>query len=128
MVKTVFFASIAIAFATLPAAARAADAKAGEALFKQQCGICHSVVDDTGPRPAPSLKGVVGRKAATVPGFNYSSALKGSGLVWTAPDLDKWLTNPSAMVPGTFMVISVPNPAQRQNVVAYLQTLKGSGK
>jgi cytochrome c len=110
----------------LPALAHAAaDPAKGETLFKQRCSACHSVVEDTGPRPAPSLKGVVGRKAAANPTFKYSPALKGANLTWTSANLDKFLANPAGMVPGTFMVISVPNADERGDVLAYLAQISG---
>src|SRR5450432_2107309 len=62
-------------------AARAADAAAGEAVFKSQCSICHSVVAGRN-QVGPSLAGIVGRKAGQVPNFHYSPANKDSGLTW----------------------------------------------
>jgi cytochrome c len=120
---------LGLAALALPAMAHAAaapkgDPVKGEALVKARCSICHSTVVDTTPRPAPTQKGVVGRKAGTIANFKYSAALKASGLTWTPANLDKFLTNPAAMVPGTFMVISVPNPAERADVIAYLATVK----
>jgi cytochrome c len=108
------------------AAAPAGDPAKGEATFKTMCGICHVTVDDGKPHPGPLLQGVVGRKAASVPGFNYSPALKASGLTWTQANLDKFLTNAQATVPGTFMVVKLANPVQRQDVLAYLATLKAA--
>ena len=67
---------------------------------------------------------MVGRKAGTVPGFSYSAALKESGITWNAATLDQWLTGPMRMVPGTRMVISVPDAARRKQLVQYLATLK----
>ncbi|HTI68192.1 MAG TPA: c-type cytochrome [Caulobacteraceae bacterium] len=120
---------LGLAALALPAMAQAAgapkgDPARGEALVKTRCSICHSTVVDTTPRPAPTQKGVVGRKAGTVVNFKYSAALKASGLTWTPANLDKFLTNPAAMVPGTFMVIAVPNPAERADIIAYLATVK----
>jgi cytochrome c len=121
---------LALAVAALPALAHAAaaplkgDPVRGAALQKMRCGVCHSTVVDTSPKPAPTQKGIVGRKAGSVPGFKYSAALKASGITWTTANLDKFLSNPMAMVPGTFMVISVPNDRERADIVAYLATLK----
>jgi cytochrome c len=68
---------------------------------------------------------VVNRKAASVAGFNYSAALKSSGLTWTAANLTKWVAHPSALVPGNRMAFAGLNdPAQQADVVAYLATLK----
>ncbi len=124
---------LGLAAAALPvlahaAAAPAGDAAKGEATFKQICGVCHVAVDDGKPHPGPVLAGVVGRKAASYPGFNYSPALKASGQTWTVPKLDAFLTNAQGMVPGTFMVVKLANPEQRQNVLAYLSTLKAPAK
>jgi cytochrome c2 len=124
---------LGLAAAALPALAHAAAAPAGdpakgEATFKTMCGICHVAADDGKPHPGPVLAGVVGRKAASYPGFNYSPALKASAQTWDVAKLDTFLTNAQAMVPGTFMVVKLANPEQRQNVVAYLNTLKAPKK
>jgi cytochrome c len=70
------------------------------------------------------LAGVVGRKAAAVPGFNYSDAMKTSGLVWTEANLDRFLAGPTRLVPGTSMRAIVSDPTERRQVIAYLATLK----
>ena len=110
--------------AVLPAIANAAaaggDATRGETLFKQRCGVCHTVVEDAAVHPGPLLKGIVGRKAGTMPTFKYSKALQASGLTWDHANLDKYLAMPGTMVPGTFMVINLPNPVERQDVIAFL--------
>lgn len=115
---------VAALVAALPAIAHAAapggDAAKGGNLFKQRCGVCHAVVDDGAVHPGPLLKGVVGRKAGSIPTFKYSKALRTSGLTWDRANLDKFLANPLSAVPGTFMVISVPNRIERQDIVAYL--------
>jgi len=89
-----------------------------------QCMSCHSVkpgVNGLGP----SLAGVFGRKAASEPTFAYSDALKSSGLTWNEANLDKWLTGPMVMVPGTKMTFAgQPDPAKRQELIEYLKTLK----
>jgi cytochrome c len=100
------------------------DVAAGQTLFNQRCGICHVTQDDGKQHPAPNLRGVVGRKAASYPGFNYSPALKASGITWTSGKIYQFLTGPQMMVPGTFMVITVPKDDERANVVAYLASLK----
>ena len=87
------------------------------------CASCHSV--SPGRHGAgPSLAGVWGRKAGSAPGYAYSPALKGSGIVWDEQTLDRWLQGPMQLVPGTRMVIGLPNPEARQAVIAYLQQLK----
>ncbi len=88
----------------------------GKALY-QACSGCHSLDEnDVGPKH----RGVVGRHAGVVPGYNYSPALKTSGLVWTPANLDRWLTNPQALVPGARMFFSLRDPQSRADVIAYL--------
>lgn len=95
----------------------------GDMLFRQRCAMCHSVVPSQ-PKPlGPSLAGVVGRKAASTP-FKYSPALKASNLTWTKPNLDRYLTAPMRMVPGTRMAVSLPDAAQRAALIKYLETKK----
>jgi cytochrome c len=112
------FASAVLIAALAATPALAAD---GAQLFASTCKICHQ-----GPSTplAPSLAGVAGKARASRTDFQYSAALKAKGGVWTDADLDKWLTKPSAFVPGTKMVVSVPDPANRAAIIAYLHTLK----
>ncbi len=115
---------ILIAALALPAMAQAAgDAAKGATLFKQRCSMCHVSAAGAAPIAAPNLFGVAGRKAAST-SFNYSDALKASGLTWTAANLDAFLAAPNKKVPGTRMVISVPAEQDRADIVAYLSTLK----
>ncbi len=106
---------------TAPAApAMAQVASNGAALFKQRCQSCHTVTDKAGLM-GPSLAGVVGRKAAST-AFSYSPALKSANLTWDKATLDKFITAPMKMVPGTRMVISVPDAKQRADLIAYFST------
>jgi cytochrome c len=92
----------------------------GKVLY-QNCTSCHSIDEnDIGPKH----RGVVGRKAGTVPDYAYSPALKASGIVWDEAHLNLWLTNPSAMVPGTKMYFMLKDPQDRADVIAYLAELK----
>jgi cytochrome c len=104
-------------------AAPAADPAAGQQIFKAQCGICHSVaagVNGIGP----TLFGVVGRSAGGVPGFQYTADHKKLGVTWDAATLDKYLTNPRAMVPDTTMIYpGLKDDADRATLIAYLETL-----
>jgi len=104
-------------------AAPAADPAAGQQFFKAQCGICHSVaagVNGIGP----TLFGVVGRLAGSVPGFQYTPEHKKLGVTWDASTLDKYLTNPRAMVPDTTMIYAgLKDDADRADLIAYLEML-----
>ena len=73
--------------------AHAQDAEAGKAVFKNICNLCHEANEGKN-RVGPSLYGVVGRKAGTMPGFNYSDVVKGAGFIWTEEMLDKWIASP----------------------------------
>jgi glucose/arabinose dehydrogenase/cytochrome c2 len=119
MSKLVFFA-LCCPLAT--AAAFAADADAGQALFRQRCSICHTAeAGDSGGAQGPSLIGVFGRPAARQPQFAYTAALRESNLTWDAATLMRFLAAPADVVPGTAMVLAVPEASERENLIAYFQ-------
>jgi cytochrome c len=90
----------------------------------KQCGTCHNFQEGQGSKVGPDLYDVVGRKIASVPGFNYSAALKAMNGTWTFDALNKWLADPRAMVPGTAMTFAgLPNDKQRADVIDYLDSL-----
>jgi cytochrome c len=101
------------------------DIENGKTTFSAMCGVCHSVQKTGGPTQGPNLIGLVGRKAGSQPDFTqYSSALKASGLTWSTRELNRFLVNPGAKVPGTFMPMQIPDDKTRADVIAYLATLK----
>ena len=113
------FALAPLTLLALAPAARAQDS--GETLFKRYCAICHTVEPGKN-KIGPSLYGVVGRKAGSVPGYDYSDANKKSGITWTEAELDKYLANPRQVVPGTKMLfVGLENPAERKAVIDYLK-------
>jgi len=101
----------------------AGDAAARKQAFSATCGACHSTEAGVN-KIGPSLAGIVGSKSGAVPGYNFSPALKAANITWDEQALDKFFANPSADVHGTKMVISVPDAEHRQNLIAYLKTLK----
>ena len=108
--------------ATLAATSATAGTPAanGEQVFRQKCQMCHTIAG-TAPGPlAPNLSGVVGRKAASTAFATYSPALKASGVVWTKANLDRFISGPAKMVPGTRMAIAISDPALRASLVAFL--------
>jgi cytochrome c len=114
----------AIGFAVLAGTAHAGDAAKGKIVF-QRCAICHRVEKDGGNGLGPNLFGVVGRKAGTAASFNYSAAMKNSGITWTADKLDAYIEHPAVTVPGNHMAFAgIGDAGQRGDVVAYLATLK----
>ena len=124
-----FAGAVAVAGAGLMLAgvpqAQAADAAAGENVFKRVCATCHNPTAE-GPRKlGPTLHGIVGRKSGSIEGFRYSKANSEAAIVWTAEKLDPYLKNPREVVPGTTMAYAgLRNDEDRANLIAYLATLK----
>jgi cytochrome c len=118
------FVALALLAGSSLAANAAGDAKAGANVFKR-CAVCHTNDKGGGDGLGPNLFGVVGRKAATRPGFAYSAPLQKSGIVWSEATLTKWVAGPGRMVPGTKMTFAgITSKKQQADVVAYLATLK----
>jgi len=100
--------------------------QAGQAVFAQ-CRACH-VTDPGVNRIGPSLHGIVGRQAGTVPGYQYSPANANSGITWTPEKLFQYLENPQRVVPGTKMAFAgIRDPQQRADLIAWLGTQGGNG-
>ena len=100
------------------------DAVRGKQVFEKRCTGCHTIVAD---REGPRLAGVFGRKAGSVAGYAYSAGLKKSGtngLVWDDASLEKWLSDPDAMVPDNNMEFRVPKAQERLDLIAYLKHAK----
>lgn len=98
--------------------ARAAGDPEHGAVLYQICQNCHSITEnDVGPLH----KGVVGRISGTVPGYDYSLALRNAKITWTEENLDKWLAGPQKLVPGTKMFFQLANPKDRSDVIAFLK-------
>src|SRR5215468_8703680 len=93
------------------------DVNAGQQIFQAQCSACHSNqpgVNGIGP----SLAGVAGRKAGSLPNFHFTPAISGSGLTWDAKTFVQFLADPSKLVPGTAMTVMVPDETGRANLYA----------
>src|SRR3954469_8045887 len=111
--------AIAVLCTATGGSALAADANAGRTFFRQQCALCHSAeANDNGGAQGPNLQSVIGRKAAST-NFSYSPALKSSGLTWDDATLHRFLNSPTTVVPGSSMVIPVPQQTDRENLLAY---------
>jgi cytochrome c len=116
---------VALGLAFLVAACGGSERPDREAVMRGQkvfatCAACHSVRGAAGVGPA--LNGVVGRTAGTLPGFAYSGALKGSGLVWTEEALVAFLQDPGSIA-GINMAITPLSEADARDVVQYLKSL-----
>jgi len=115
-------ATLAVLGGLAPRVSAAADAATGQAAFVE-CAACHSIDGSNGV--GPSLKGIVGRNSASVSGFPYSNAMKHAQLQWTTAQLDKYIANPQAAVPGNAMPYAgMTDAARRAALIAYLATLK----
>jgi cytochrome c len=93
-------------------------------LFRNQCATCHTLNSAEPPRQGPTLSGVVGRKAGSVPGFKYSAGFANAGFDWDEQHLDAWLTNPQAVIPGAIMPYRQGNPATRAAIIGFLKDQK----
>ena len=95
----------------------------GSAVFDDECADCHSVAKPLKHKKGPSLVGIFGRKAATYDWDKYSDALKKSGLVWTAENLDAYIKNPKAVVSGggTMKYDGLADPSGRAALVEFLK-------
>lgn len=116
--KLSIWALAAVALLFTVGASHAADVEAGEKVFNK-CKACHDIEGKN--KIGPTLKGVVGRPAGTVEGFNYSPAMKNSGLTWDAATLAEYLKDPKAKVPGNKMAFpGLKDQAELDNVIAFL--------
>ncbi len=124
MTRVMILSAAMLSLAVLAAPAWAAgDAAAGKTVFAR-CGLCHSA-EAGRTKIGPTLYGVVGRASGSVDGYNYSTAMKAYNKVWTPENLDVYLTGPMKVVPGTKMAFAgVAVDSDRQNLIAYLETLK----
>jgi cytochrome c len=106
----------------------AADPKRGENVAKQ-CVACHTFKQGEPNKVGPNLWNIVGRRKASVAGFNYSAAMKGMSGEWTYEELDKFLQSPKGMVPGTTMTFAgLSRGGLRADMISYLRSLSDSPK
>lgn len=97
------------------------DAKHGQELYSSRCFACHSIDAN---RVGPAHRGVFGRKAGAVSGYDYSPALKKSTIIWNEQTLDRWLADPEKSIPGQKMGYSVMDAKDRADLIAYLKSQK----
>lgn len=115
----------ALVLAALPALA--GDPKAGGQVFKK-CQACHAVGEGAKNKVGPELNGLFGRKAGSVPDYNYSDAMKNSGITWSPEVFAEYIKNPRAMVPGTAMAFAgLKKEKEIEDVTAYLAQFNADG-
>ncbi len=114
---------LVLAALALGVTVQSAAAASGEDVFSDNCAVCHS--PDAGTNKlGPSLFGVVGRKSGSVSDYAYAPAMKTAGLTWDQATLDKYLTDPQGVVPGTKMLFpGLKNADDRKALIQYLATL-----
>jgi cytochrome c len=106
-------------------AAAQGEAQRGEKIYAR-CAACHALAYD---RVGPRHCGLLGRKAGGVPDFDYSPAMKSSGIVWNAKTLDRFLAAPLKRVPGTTMTYAgIPDARERADLIAYLASADRSAE
>jgi cytochrome c len=120
--------TLLLAVAPLGATALAAgDPVAGKTVFGK-CSQCHQVGPNAQNATGPVLNGIVGQKAGVVPGYNFSDAMKNSGITWDEATLAAYLKSPRKVVPGNKMsFVGLPKDDDIANVIAYLETFDISG-
>ena len=120
--------AVVILLLSISAPAMAQDVAAGEKQFAV-CKACHQIGPNAKNGVGPELNGVVGRKAGSVAGYNYSPANKNSGLTWDEATLDKYLANPQEVVKGTKMIFpGIKDEEKRKDVIAYLAQFGPDGQ
>lgn len=103
----------------------AGDAEAGGKLFSRMCGGCHQVGESARNGFGPQLNGVIGRTAGSAEGYQYSQAMKSSGVVWDRETLAKYIEDPKGVVSGTRMIFwGISDPEKIENLLTYLQTFQ----
>jgi cytochrome c len=128
IIKTAFLSAAVIWSAN--AYAEEGSAEHGKAVFNASCKVCHAVGPGAKAGVGPEQNNLVGAKAGSRPGYNYSAAMKEAGekgLAWSPENLDKFIETPRAVVPGTKMVFpGLKNAKDRADLIAYLETQHGS--
>ena len=97
------------------------DAARGKIVFEKRCTGCHAMEGD---REGPGLAGVFGRKAGSVAGFDYSTGLRNSGIIWNDASLERWLSDPDMVAPDTKMDFHVPKAQERADLIAYFKAMR----
>jgi len=109
-------------------AASAQDSADGEKIFAT-CKACHQIGEGAKNAIGPELNGVVGRKAGSVAGYNYSDANKNSGITWDESNLAEYLKDPKVKVPGTKMIFAgIKDEKKVQDLIAFLKQFDAAGK
>jgi cytochrome c len=125
MLKKLIIAGALIAGSSVPCLAQ--DTQKGKTVFNV-CLACHAIGPGALNKIGPELNGLDGRKAGTVPNFDYSDANKNSGIVWNEETFEEYIKNPAAKVPGTKMIFpGIKNEQQDKDLWAYISQFDSDG-
>jgi cytochrome c len=128
MKKLILSTVIVLASSAIVPAALAQDAAAGKSSFNK-CLACHAIGEDAKNKVGPELNGLDGRKAGTVPDYNYSEANKNSGITWNEANFKEYIKDPKAKVPGTKMFFAgIKNEKEVNDLWAYISGYDKDGK
>ena len=123
--RTTVFSTLVLLASFTPALAAEGQSDDGQVAYNNACRTCHSFKPDDN-RLGPTLHGIIGRKAGSIEGFAFSPSMKASGITWDEANLDKFITDPNAVVSGNKMQPfgGVAEASERTKIVNYLKTLK----
>ena len=125
MMLRAMIAAVALCAGSAPVLA--ADPAAGEKAYTA-CRACHRVGEGAKNGVGPTLNGVVGRAAGSAEGFNYSDAMKSSGITWDEDNLKEYIKNPKEKVPGNKMAFAgVKDEEKVENIIEYLEHFNADG-
>ena len=101
-----------------------ADVPSGQLVFNNACRTCHSIREGDN-RLGPHMRGIIGRKAGSLPNYSYSSAMRGANFVWDEENLERFMANPDEIVPGNTMKPygGLASAESRVELIAFLKTL-----
>ncbi|WP_338634172.1 cytochrome c family protein [Afipia carboxidovorans] len=126
--REIMFATVLALASAGISQAQAQDAAAGEKVFAA-CKACHQIGETAKNGVGPELNGLIGRKAGSVAGYNYSAANKNSGLTWDEATFREYIKDPKAKVPGTKMIYAgLKDQKKTDDLVAFLKQFDASGK
>jgi len=119
---------VSLSFVALTCAVHAQDVDAGKKSFNK-CRACHQVGPTAKNGVGPELNGLIGRKAGSVEGYNYSDANKNSGITWDEATFAEYIKNPKAKIPGTKMAFAgITKEQEIKDLTAFLKTFDKDGK
>ena len=124
-IRATAFSALSLLASLAPVSAAQEESEEGKVAFNNACRTCHSFKADDN-RLGPTLHGVVGRKAGSIDGFAFSSAMKSSGITWDTSNLDQFIENPEKVVHGNGMKPfgGIADAGERKKIIDYLGTLK----